>query len=110
MPKASIVIPTYNRGKYITATINTVLNQTFKDFEIIVVDDGSTDDTQKELERFGSKIKVISFLENLATNASVFITGGGTVLIKTPPGLIRDRFFAFNRLVVSSVSATLTEM
>jgi len=60
MPKASIVIPTYNRGKYISATINSVLSQTFKDFEIIVVDDGSTDDTHKELEQFGAKIKIIN--------------------------------------------------
>ena len=59
MPKVSIIIPTYNREEFITETIKSVLNQTYKDFEIIVVDDGSTDNTKQKLELFKSKIKLI---------------------------------------------------
>ncbi len=59
MPKVSVVIPTYNRGRYISSTIDSVLRQTFNDLEVIVVDDGSTDDTRDQLEKYNSRIKVI---------------------------------------------------
>ncbi|MBL0064259.1 MAG: glycosyltransferase family 2 protein [Bacteroidetes bacterium] len=56
MPKFfSIIIPTYNRWNYLRLTIDSVLQQTFSDFEIIIVDDGSTDDTLQNLRNeFGS--------------------------------------------------------
>ncbi len=46
-PYFSVIIPTYNRADFITRTIESILTQSFADFEIIVVDDGSTDATEK---------------------------------------------------------------
>lgn len=45
MVKVSIGIPIYNVGRYLRECLNSIMNQTFKDFEVIMVDDGSTDDS-----------------------------------------------------------------
>ncbi len=49
MPKVSVVIPTYNRGHTVCEAIESVLAQTFGDFEVIVVDDGSADDSAEKI-------------------------------------------------------------
>lgn len=54
-PMFSICIPNYNYGRYIAQTIRSVLDQSFQDFEIIVVDNASTDDSVEQVERIGSK-------------------------------------------------------
>jgi len=58
--KVSIIIPVYNVEKYIEECIESVLNQTYPDIEIIAVIDASTDKSLQILEKFSNKIKIIS--------------------------------------------------
>jgi glycosyltransferase involved in cell wall biosynthesis len=58
MSKFSVITATYNRAKFITATLESLKAQEFKDFEVIVVDDGSTDNTLELLKPHGSWLKV----------------------------------------------------
>jgi glycosyltransferase involved in cell wall biosynthesis len=58
-PKLSVVIPTYNRSKFLIDIFECLLTQTFKDFEVIISDDGSVDDTKKIVELFSAKINII---------------------------------------------------
>lgn len=60
MPKVSIIMPTYNREKYIKESIQGVLDQTYPDFELIIVDDASTDSTREIIQSYqDSRIKTI---------------------------------------------------
>ena len=58
-PKVSVIIPTYNRGWILKEAVESVLAQDFTDYELIVVDDGSTDDSREILNSFGQKIIVL---------------------------------------------------
>ena len=56
----SVIVPTYNRADLISETIESILNQTYKNFELIIVDDGSTDNTEEVIRKFkDSRIKYI---------------------------------------------------
>ncbi len=59
-PLVSVVIPTYNRAGLICQTIDNVLKQTYSNFELIIVDDGSKDDTLLRLRQYGNRIRVIA--------------------------------------------------
>jgi glycosyltransferase involved in cell wall biosynthesis len=58
-PKVSVVIATYNRANYIQETVESIFRQGFRDYELIVVDDGSTDDTGKILAPYHSRLRYI---------------------------------------------------
>ncbi|MFL2915815.1 MAG: glycosyltransferase family 2 protein [Nitrospinia bacterium] len=73
MIKVTTIIPTFNRGYCLAESIQSVLDQNFSDFELIVVDDGSTDNTAEVIEQFSGihKIRIkknrgVSFARNLA--------------------------------------------
>lgn len=73
MPKFSIIIPTYNVEKYVKKCLDSVMKQTFKDYEVIVTDDGSTDKTKSIVHKFDVELIEsnhvgVSQARNLAIN------------------------------------------
>jgi glycosyltransferase involved in cell wall biosynthesis len=96
-PKVSVVIATYNYGRFLGEAIQSVLNQTFQDFEIIVADDGSTDNTREIVEKFSDpRIRYIyqdhigvSAAENAGLRAArgEYITGIGADDLYLPQNL-----------------------
>lgn len=59
MPHVSVIIPTFNRAHFLADAIDSVLAQSYRDFEVIVVDDGSTDDTVTLLERYNGRVHYV---------------------------------------------------
>ncbi len=59
MKTVSVIIPTYNYGRFLREAIDSALAQTYRPIEVIVVDDGSTDDTPQVLAAYGERIRVI---------------------------------------------------
>ena len=74
MAKISIIIPVYNSEKYIRRCLNSILNQIFQDFEIILIDDNSKDNSLKiisEIEKtHKDKIKILKNAKNVGAGAS----------------------------------------
>lgn len=62
IPLVSVLMPVYNGEAYLKDAINSVLNQTFEDFEFIIINDGSTDDTQRIIDSF-SDVRIKSFIQ-----------------------------------------------
>ena len=62
MPALSVLMPVYNTGKYVAQTIRSLLNQTFDDFEFVIIDDGSTDYSVEVIRKFAASDRRIRFL------------------------------------------------
>ncbi|EDP7363455.1 glycosyltransferase family 2 protein, partial [Campylobacter jejuni] len=91
MPKISIILPTFNVEKYIAKALESCINQSFKDIEIIVVDDCGSDksiDIAKEYAKKDERIKIIHNEENLgllrARYEGVKAAGGGYIMFLDP--------------------------
>ena len=85
MTKVSVVIPCYNQGAFIDDAVNSVLAQTFSDFEIIIVNDGSTDATTNALlERYSRPKTTVIHTENqgvcAARNTAIKAAAGKYIL------------------------------
>lgn len=79
MPKVSVIIPVYNVEKYLRQCLDSVINQTLTDIEIICVDDGSTDSSLAILEEYASKDDRIKILKQQNAGAGVARNTGLTI-------------------------------
>jgi len=85
-PLISIIIPTYNRGKYLPNTIKSIIEQNYKNWELFIVDDGSTDNTKEIIGEFTNKDSRIHYLTyqnnrgaNYARNLGIKESKGGII-------------------------------
>src|SRR6266576_1216484 len=85
-PKVSIIIATYNRAHLLPATIESVLQQRFQDFELIVVDDGSVDGTEQALQPYRDRL-VYFRQENRGPSAA---RNAGVRIARAPWSAIQD--------------------
>lgn len=72
MPKVSIIIPVYNKGQYISSTLDSVLQQKYQDYEVIIVNDGSKDDSLEIINDYAAKfehIRIINIPNGGVSNA-----------------------------------------
>jgi len=71
-PFISVIMPAYNSSKYINYSIKSIINQTFKSWELIIVNDASTDNTYENLKKIkNKKIKIINLRKNIGTYRSI---------------------------------------
>src|SRR6516225_1429789 len=71
MPRVTVVIPSYNHGRFLPRRFETILGQTYRDYEILFLDDGSTDDSLAVLERYKGLPNLRAFI-NRTNGGSVF--------------------------------------
>lgn len=70
MARVSIIIPTFNREKKIARAISSIFYQTYPDYEVFIIDDGSTDNTKNKVAQFGDRLTYIAHSSNLGVSAA----------------------------------------
>ena len=119
MPRATIVIPTWNQAGLLAATLRSLRTQTFQDFEIVVVDNGSRDGTAAMLARDFSEVRLLALDENLgfgpATNAGLRAATGEILVclnndVECEPGWLAALVAALDRMPqVGSVASKMMD-
>ena len=95
--KVSVVIPTYNRADLIVEALESVFRQTFRDFEVIVVDDGSTDHTEEAMRAYAGRIRYVRQANrgvNAARNRAIDMALGEYIALLDNDDLWREEKLA----------------
>ncbi len=72
MPEVSVIVPNYNHAKFLSLRMNSILSQTFRDFEIIILDDRSTDNSREIIEQYRNHPQVSSIVLNDVNSGNAF--------------------------------------
>lgn len=111
MIKVSIALPTYNRASFLEDCISNVLLQSFDDYELIVIDDGSTDETAKIMGKLANLDPRIRFYKNdinkglpYSRNKAIFLSRGDFIFfieddLKLSPDCLSKLYKTFNKLI-----------
>ena len=105
MPKISVIVPVYNVEKYLSRCIDSILNQTFTDFELILVDDGSTDNSGEICDMYSQKDSRIIVIHqsnqgvSVARNQGIISAKGGYITFIDSDDWISSRLL--ERLLLS---------
>ena len=76
-PRVSVILPAYNTERFIGEAIDSILNQTFRDFELIIISDGSTDLTPDIIKQYAKKDKRIRFFNNRKNRGLIYVLNMG---------------------------------
>ena len=82
-PKITVVIPAYNEENFIGTTLKSLVNQTYKDFELIVVDNNSTDRTAEVAEKYGARVILEKQKGVAAARQAGFLKANGEIIAST---------------------------
>lgn len=72
MPKVSVLVPNYNHSRFLAKRLDSILNQTYQDFELIILDDCSPDNSKLVIERYARHPKVTQIIYNQTNSGSTF--------------------------------------
>lgn len=117
IPRLSVIIPIYNAQNYLEISLKTILNQTFTDFELICINDGSTDKSLNILKNIAKKdnrIKIINqknFGAAVARNNGLKIAKGEAVIILDADDIFNKNFFKimYNELKKSQTDIVICQ-
>lgn len=71
-PAVSIIVPNYNHAKFLDKRLESIFSQTFQDFEVLILDDCSTDNSREVIERYSDNSRIVNIIYNQSNSGSTF--------------------------------------